>query len=120
MGFDFVLLSAELTVFLQHSAVVLKGEDTVIQALSEVTFKVGPSSPAQSARASGGPMCLRSGNWSLRFYRVLHLTPYALLLAGDYTSLPSLLNTAKYENTGMGQGLCRYRHHHTLLVGHKW
>ncbi len=31
------------------------------------TFKVGPSSLAQNAHASGGPMWLRSGNWSLRF-----------------------------------------------------
>ncbi len=30
------------------------------------TFKVGPSSSAQSACASGCPTCLRSGNWSLR------------------------------------------------------
>ncbi len=52
------------------------------------TFKVGPSSPAQSARASGGPMCLPSGNWLLRFYRVPQVTPCAPLLAGGYTPLP--------------------------------
>ncbi len=52
------------------------------------TFKVGCSSLAQSARTSGGPTCLRSGNWSLHFYRVPHLTTCALLLAGGYTPLP--------------------------------
>ncbi len=70
------------------------------------TFKVGPSSPAQNTRASGGPTCLRFGNWSLRFYRVLHLTACALLLAWGYTPLP--------------KGWCPGRHRHTLLVGHKW
>ncbi len=51
-------------------------------------INVGPSSPAQSAHASGGRTCLQSGNWSLRFYRVPHLTPCALLLAWGYTPLP--------------------------------
>ncbi len=45
------------------------------------TFKVGPSSPARSAHAPGGPTCLQSGNWSLRLYRVPPLTPCTLLLA---------------------------------------
>ncbi len=48
------------------------------------------------------------------------------LLAGCYTPLPKRLmptnipSTAKLENIGRGQGLCRYRHCHTLLVGHQW
>ncbi len=51
------------------------------------TFKIGPTSPVQSAHASGGPTYLCSGNWSLRFYRVPHLTPCTPLLAGGYTPL---------------------------------
>ncbi len=50
------------------------------------TFKVGLSSPALSTQS--GPTCLQSGNWLLHFYRILHLTPCALLLAGGNTPLP--------------------------------
>ncbi len=52
------------------------------------TFKVGPSSSAQSTRASGGPTCSQSDDWSPRFYRVSYLTPCTLLLAEGYTPLP--------------------------------
>ncbi len=51
-------------------------------------FKVGPSSLAQSACASGGPTCLQSGYRLLCFHRVPHFTPCMLLLAGGYTPLP--------------------------------
>ncbi len=51
-------------------------------------FKVGPNSTAQSTLAPGDPMCLRSGDLLLCFYRVPHLTPCVLLLAGGYTPLP--------------------------------
>ncbi len=60
---------------------------------------------------------------------IRHLVAFTrctLLLAGGYTPTAQKLmprnvpSTAKLENTGKGQGLCRYRHRHTLLVGHKW
>ncbi len=53
------------------SALVFKGIMSRICWLLFVnaTFKFGPSSPAQSARTSGGPTCLRSGDW-------LHSTSY--------------------------------------------
>ncbi len=55
-------------------AAVLRLCDTLVGITSWIcrllfvstTLKLGPSSSAQSARGSGGPTCLRSGNWSLR------------------------------------------------------
>ncbi len=70
------------------------------------TFKVGPSSPAQSADAPGGPTCFRSDNWSLRFCR-------------DPPSHPArcywLRATHHWPEVGWCPETCR----HTLLVGHK-
>ncbi len=52
------------TAFTFVCLIVFKGITSKICRLlfENTTFKVGPSSPAQSAHASGGPTCLRSGN----------------------------------------------------------
>lgn len=53
------------------------------------------------------------------------LASYVLLLAGGNTPTAWRLmsgkvsNTAKEETTGRGQGVCRYRRHHKLLLQHK-
>ncbi len=89
------------------------------------TFKVGPSSSAQSILASGGPTYLRSGKWLLHFYWVLHLTPCVLLLAGGYTPLPKgwYPETSRAQQNKKIQAECRISadtDHHTLLVSHNW
>ncbi len=49
-----------------------------------------PLLPTQTECASGGPTCLRSENWSLRFYRVPPLTPCAVIAWSLHTTAQRL------------------------------
>ncbi len=89
---------------------VFKGITSRIYRLLFVntTFKVGHSSPSQSARASGGTMCLASGTGCYVFYRVPHLTFCVLPIKMGNMLTAYKRDKDRSRATGEDKSTCEY------------